>query len=187
MSISTNKKLTRAFVCIDFSDSVIKEIARVDNLILKKIFTGKLTELGNLHLTLKFLGEIDDDMIVKVKDRLSEIDLDELELKTGYLGTFTRRGNPNLVWLKIEGKSLWELQKLVDNSLKDLFKSEEKFMGHVTLARVKYVKDKKGFEEYIKQIRVRAVNFKIKSFKLKSSDLGKTGPTYRTIEEYKLN
>lgn len=50
----------RTFICIDFPTEVIKEAARIQALIDKQNFTGKLTEPENLHITLKFLGEIDD-------------------------------------------------------------------------------------------------------------------------------
>jgi len=52
-------KLIRAFIAIDFPDEVVKEIARVQEVLGKRQFTGKMTEPENLHLTLKFLGEID--------------------------------------------------------------------------------------------------------------------------------
>jgi RNA 2',3'-cyclic 3'-phosphodiesterase len=185
--VEGENKLTRTFICFDFPDSVIKETARFQKLIQNKVFTGKVTELENIHLTLKFLGEINEEVLTKVREKLREIKFKELFLKTGYLGTFNRRGNPNLVWLKIEGKDAWDLQKKIDEALKDIFKPEERFMGRVTVARVKYVKDKKGFEDNIKRIRVRAVKFKINSFKLMSSDLGRTGPSYTVLEEYKSN
>src|SRR3989338_7311937 len=162
---------TRVFICIDFPDEVIKEIARVEELVSKKKFTGKLTELENLHLTLKFLGEIDDDMLEKVKERLGKIKFKEMELKLGEIGTFSHGGNPRIVWIKIEGKAIWDLQKKIDDSLKNLFKPEERFMSHLTVARVKYAKDKKGFTDSIREINVKDVKFKIDRFSLKSSDL----------------
>ena len=55
--------LTRAFIAIEFPDEVVKEIARVQELVSKIKFTGKLTELENLHLTLKFLGEISEEKV----------------------------------------------------------------------------------------------------------------------------
>ena len=50
--------MIRCFICIDFPDEVIKEVARVQEELEKVKFNGKLTELENLHLTLKFLGEM---------------------------------------------------------------------------------------------------------------------------------
>ena len=54
-----DEKYTRAFICINFPNDVIKEVARIQSLLENK-FIGKLTELENLHLTLKFLEQIKD-------------------------------------------------------------------------------------------------------------------------------
>jgi len=180
-----DKKLTRAFICIEFPDEVIKEVARVQELAGKIKFTGKMTELENLHLTLKFLGEIDDSMLEEVRKKLNEIKFDVFEAKLGKIGIFHLKGKPRIVWIKVEGKEIYELQKKIDDALKDLFKKEERFMSHLTIARIKYVRDKSGFDEKISKIAVDKIKFKIKEFKLKSSELKSIGPIYRDLEVYK--
>lgn len=177
----------RVFICIDFPDEVIKEIARIHDSINKIKFTGKLTEMGNLHLTLKFLGEIDENKLEEVKKRLREIKLEKIDAKLGNVGVFSVRGNPRIVWIKIEGKGVHELQRRIDESLKGLFKEEERFMSHLTIARVKYVKDKKGFREYMENVSVRDIKFKVDKFKIKMSELKPSGPVYTTLEEFSLN
>jgi len=176
--------LTRAFICIDFPDEIIKEITRVQGAVGKVKFTGKLTEVENLHLTLKFLGEIDNKKLEDARERLKKIKFSEMELKLEKVGIFSYRGKPRIVWIKVAGKEIFELQKNIDSALKDLLSPEERFMSHLTIARVKYAKDKKGFEKYIDGIEVKKLKFKIDRFKLKSSELGKTGPVYKDIEVY---
>lgn len=144
------KELTRVFIAIDFPDEIVKEIARVQEAVSGAKFTGKMTELENLHLTLKFLGEIDEEKLEKVKEKLREIKFKEMELKLGKIGTFDFRGKPKIVWVKVNGEGIWELQKAIDEKMHELgFKMEERFMSHLTIARIRYVKDKKGFNEYI--------------------------------------
>ena len=179
------KKLTRAFICLEFPDEIIKEVARVQESLCNKMFTGKMTELGNLHLTLKFLGEIDDEMVEKVKEKLREIKFAPFRCCFGITGTFSIRGNPRIVWIKLNGEEIWNLQKKIDSALQELFKPEERFMSHLTIARVKYVKDKKAFREYVKKISVKEIKFNVDCFKLKSSDLKTNGPVYQDLEKYK--
>jgi 2'-5' RNA ligase len=183
--MAEEKKLTRAFICIEFNDEVIKEIARVQELIGKVKFTGKLTELENLHLTLKFLGEIDDKKFEMVKNNLKSIKFDAMKLKLGKIGTFSFRGNLRIVWIKVEGKAIYDLQTKIDEVLIGSFKPEERFMGHLTIARIKYVKDKKGFLEHVNKIKVKPVSFACNDFKLKKSELRAVGPVYSDIESYK--
>ena len=179
-----DKKLHRVFICIDFPEEAIKEIARVLEILGKWKFDGKMTQLENLHLTLKFLGEIDEEKIEKVKKRLSKIKVEKFEAKFDSIGSFNRRGNPSIVWIRIDGKEIFELQKKIDESLGELFKLEERFMSHITIARVKYVKDKVGFSRHIKGIGVKEIRFWVNGFKLKTSELGEMGPVYTIIEKY---
>jgi 2'-5' RNA ligase len=182
--IMVKTNLTRAFIAVEFSDEVIKEIARVQGLLEKTKFMGKLTELENLHLTLKFLGEINEETLGKAKEKLKEIRFDKMKLKLGKIGTFSIHGDPSIIWIKVEGAGLYELQKKIDESLKGLFASEERFMGHLTIARVKYVKDKKNFLDKIGAIHVEPIAFDCLNFKLKESELKAIGPVYTDLEEY---
>src|SRR3990172_668003 len=97
------QKMTRAFIAVEFPDEVVKEIARIQELISKVKFTGKLTELENLHLTLKFFGEVDDIKLGKIKEALKKVEFSKMDLKLGKAGTFSVGGNPRIVWIKVEG------------------------------------------------------------------------------------
>jgi 2'-5' RNA ligase len=180
-----DNELTRAFICIEFPDEVVKEAARVQEVLENQKFNGKMTELENLHLTLKFLGEIDDVKIEKIKEELKKIKFRKFKANLGEIGAFSFRGNPRIVWMKICGKEIWELQAKIDLAMENCgFKKEERFMSHLTIARIKYVKDKKGFTDYAKNIKTREVVFEVAKIFLKKSELKADGPVYHTIEEY---
>lgn len=84
------------------------------------------------------------------------------------------------------GSDIPNLQKQIDESLKNIFKPEERFMSHLTIARIKYVKDSKDFNTYIKNIKLPKIQFSIDNFKLKQSELNLLGPIYTTLNEYKF-
>ena len=113
-----------------------------------------------------------------------EIKFEEIKLKLGKIGTFSVRRMPNIVWVNVEGGGIYELQKKIDEKLKNLFAMEERFMGHLTIARIKYVEDKKGFLERIKLIHVKPIEFSVSGFRLKKSKLDRVGPKYEDIEVY---
>ena len=181
------EKLNRVFVSVEFPSEVVKEIARVQELLGKFKFTGKMTELENLHLTLKFLGEIDEGKIEVVRKKLKDVKFGKMDLKLGRIGVFTKpKGKDDrgkmIVWVKVEGKEIYELQKKIDLALAGEFAVEDRFMGHLTISRIKYVKDKKGFLERLKSIHPKPIDFVVSEFKLRKSELETLGPKYGDLE-----
>ncbi|MEK6843967.1 MAG: RNA 2',3'-cyclic phosphodiesterase [Nanoarchaeota archaeon] len=183
-----DKKMHRVFIAIDFPSEVIEEVARIQEILRKLNFTGKVSELENLHLTFKFLGEVDLEKLEEVKNKLKNIKFDSFDARLENIGTFSFRGNPRIVWIKVKGKGIFELQKKIDEMMGELgFKLEERFMGHMTIARIKYVKDKEKFKKYVGEIGLKDIRFKIKNFNLKESELKMMGPIYTDLEIYELD
>jgi RNA 2',3'-cyclic 3'-phosphodiesterase len=178
----------RIFISMDMPEEVKKEIQKIqDNL---PEFRGKFTEPENLHLTLKFLGEISDEKIKKVRENLGEVKYSSFESEINYGGYFDNSMSKKysrkiIYWLYMSNCE--GLQKLIDENLSDLFPKEERFMSHLTIARVKSTENKQAFLKELKNIPIPKMKFLVDSFKLKHSVLTKQGPTYETIEEYYLN
>jgi 2'-5' RNA ligase len=178
----------RVFISIDLPRNIQKEIGKIQEKLPE--FKGKKTEKENLHLTLKFLGDIDEETLRLVKEKLFEIRFKSFEAKISEIGAFdnlkSRKYNKQIiVWLKLTNCE--QLQKAVDETLSNIFKKEERFMSHVTIARVKYIKNKKDFCEKLQKIEIsKELAFEVKSFKLKRSILGQEGSVYETLEEYSL-
>ncbi len=177
-------ELKRVFIAISVSDDVIKEVARMQEQLKKRLqFVGKLTELENLHLTLKFLGDVDEETLEKVKEKLKTLRFEPLKLKLGHVGAFNYKNMPRIIWIKILG-DVAKVQKQVDESLKDLFKPEERFMSHLTLARIKHVGDLKYAQDYIKHLKLPPIAWIENKIQLKESILKIDGPVYVNLEEY---
>jgi RNA 2',3'-cyclic 3'-phosphodiesterase len=178
--------MARLFIAIDLPLEITNEIERVAKLIWKNtLFNGKLTEGANLHLTLKFLGEITDEKILEVRKRLSEIKFSEFFCELGEIGVFNR-DFIKIIWIKLNGKGIWDLQKQIDEKLEGLFEKEKRFMSHITIARVKNVKNKSGFLDYLKSVKPKNIKFKVSDFTLKKSELLPQGPKYEDLGRYSL-
>lgn len=175
----------RTFLAVEISDKAIKEITNLQETLTKKLkFIGKTIEPENLHITLKFFGELTPQEIEKIDEILKKVEFPEIKAKLGKTGTFTYNNQPRIIWVKIEG-NLIKIQKMIDKQLEILFPPEQKFVPHLTIARIKYVKDIKHTIEYIKNINLPKIEFEIKSIKLQSSKLTPIGPVYTTMKEYK--
>jgi len=59
----------RAFISLELPEEIKKEIVKIQNKLPE--FIGKKTEKQNLHLTLKFLGEVGEEELEKIKKKLN--------------------------------------------------------------------------------------------------------------------
>jgi 2'-5' RNA ligase len=174
----------RCFIALDLPLEAVTEIENIQNKLKKKVlFNGKFTERDNLHLTLKFFGEIDEGKIEEVKKRLQQVKFENFNVGLGEVGVFNKKV-VRIIWIKLNGKGIFDLQKQIDEKLKSLFSVEERFMCHITIARVKSVGAKKELFEYLKSIKPKNMKFKIGSFSFKKSELLENGPIYENLEEY---
>ena len=171
----------RCLISIDLSVKATREIERLQR-IIKPHFIGKTTSSKNLHLTLKFLGEIEDTTLDNVKKKLSTIERQSFELTLNGLGVFSQQFI-KMVWIKV---TTVPLQPLIDNYLKDICEPEHRFMGHITIARVKKVEDKQSFLKLINNTTINKIIFTVREFYLKQSILTNEGPIYKVINKYCL-
>ena len=173
----------RAFIALEIPEEIREKLFEIAGSLFKKIlFLGKLTEKENIHLTLKFLGEIDGDMAEKVREKLGEVNIKKFFVELKNFGVFNENF-VRIIWCHLSGCE--KLQKEIDEKLAFLFPKEKRFMGHVTIARVKNVIDKEKLFEELKRISVDGV-FEVERFVLMKSELTGSGPSYGIVEEYSL-
>jgi RNA 2',3'-cyclic 3'-phosphodiesterase len=171
----------RCFISVDFNEEVKNQISKIQEKLPE--FVGKKTELQNIHLTLKFLGEIEEEKINQIKEKLKEIKLKSFFAEINSIGVFSEKF-VRIIWLNINNCDF--LQKKIDETLRDIFDKEERFQGHITIARVKKIKDKKKFLEELKKIYFQKIRFKVNRFYLKESVLTGKCALYNNIEIFEL-
>ena len=169
----------RTFISIDFPLNLKKEIVKIQRQL--PMFNGKITEEANLHLTLKFLGEIDENKLQEVRKRLEKIEFNSFEIEIGTLGIFSKKV-PGIIWISLGNCE--ELQKKIDEALYPTFEKENRFMGHLTIGRIKFLKNKEEFMDKLNNLSIKKFSFPVKEFYLKKSILTKKAPLYETLEKY---
>lgn len=179
----------RCFVGIKTDNEFSEKIKKIQEEIDKSLFIGKFTKPENLHLTLKFLGELPKEKVDEIREKLREVRANRFTAKTGEIGIFFQKRKSAIIWIKIEGDELMQLQKTIDEKLESLgFEKEFRFMSHMTIARIRKIKvDKPTLKEKISKIKTKGIDLNINEFILFKSDLKKDGPVYSEIETYKLN
>lgn len=174
---------TRCFVSLTLPRNIIDEIVNLQNRIKQAgLIGGKYTTPSNIHLTLKFLGEITDEQIHWVDQALSQITVEPFNVKLGVAGVFSKR-HIRIIWMHLIGAEA--IQKQVDNALSERFKTEERFMSHITMARVKYLKQENSrVLTYLDELSYEPHEATINSFILKKSVLTPKGPIYENLKIY---
>jgi len=169
----------RAFISVDLPRRIQRNIKKIQNSLPG--FEGKITDPENLHLTLKFLGEVDGKKIEEIKKRLRDVNFEKFDTEIDRVGVFSPKF-VKIVWVHLSKCN--KLQRIVDESLSGIFKKEERFMSHLTISRVKFLKNKNYFLGELKKIKIPKIKFIVDKFRLKKSILTPEGPVYETLEEY---
>jgi len=168
--------LHRCFVSVDLPDDVKMAILAAQRTIGQNVSGLRLTRPENLHLTLKFLGEIDSRRLDEAARRLSGMKWPATSLAVGCTGSFA----PRIVWVSIDGAE--DLQGRVDDALSGMYEPEERFMGHVTIGRARRLT--RVAVDAIEDVLALPIDAPAEYVSLMESTLAPAGPQYRVIRRY---
>lgn len=173
----------RLFIAIDFNE--LKDyLTNLQSNLDKSL--ANLKEALTFHLTLKFLGEVSDDKAKLIKEKLKEVKFTPFKLTLNKIGVFPSENYIRVIWISVKPtEEVTKLQENIENALKEFnFKKDFKFQPHITLARVKFVKEKEKFSKNLKNIKVEEKTIEVNDFKLIKSTLTPKGPIYEDLAVY---
>lgn len=179
----------RCFVAIRLGESSRVAMARLPRPAPTRGLRFAWVAERNLHLTLKFLGDVEDVRVRDVRERLAEASgrVSAFAVEWKGVGVFPPRGSPRVLWVGCQAEpGLAELKRLLDEHLEPLgFEVEKRpFHPHVTLARIQgrcppgLLEGTLGEREFGSQ--------QVASIALMSSQLRPSGAVHRTVAELKL-
>ena len=171
----------RLFISINFDETTKQNLVSVQNNLLKT-GSGRIVPRDNLHLTLVFIGEVNDDSVASVCNTLKTVEFSRMEIKVGRVGYFPE--SKELIWAGIEGnRYLNDLQNRICISLEESgFRFvKNRFFPHITLVRNYH--SEKVFNS--RSVFRKPFSFTADSFSLMSSELDKDGPKYTEIKNFK--
>jgi len=150
---------------------------------------AKWVDPGNLHVTVRFIGEVDEGRAADIDEAMQGIRAPRFSIELAGVGQFGAGEKTRALWVGIERNSaLIHLHDKVEHALMRLGIPPEprKYAPHVTLARFKYVHAARVQEFIEANALFRAPAFPVDHFSLIASYLTKSGPIYEDQADYRL-
>lgn len=181
----------RAFLAIDLDDDlkpkinkIIKEFKQIDTRI-------KYVELANLHLTLKFFGDIDTNGLSLLEEAIANVlaDFNAFNIKVKGCGAFPNNNHIKVIWVGIDDDSIVrDLHDRLDKEFVRLgFDKDRKFSTHLTIGRMKSAKNKDKVKSVIEEFEdVEIGEMEVSKISLKKSTLTPQGPIYEDLTVFEL-
>ena len=180
--------MIRTFIAVDFPQDYIEKIVKIQSKL--KNFNVKPVDPKLVHITLKFIGDVNENKIEEISKALDGIAIPPFNARIGNVGVFPKPQYVKVVWLGAEG-NFEQLHNDVESALKPFkFKKDRRgYTAHATLARVKHIpkEEKAAFLKVLNELKDAEVGtFNVDAIKLKKSTLTPEGPIYETLHEVRL-
>ena len=186
----------RTFIAIELTEEIRKTLEKLQEELKRSGADVKWVTPKNIHLTLKFLGDLNEKRLPQIKEALEEVAKNNsaFPLRFSTLGAFPNMNSPRVIWAGIdqgdnETKAIAiELEEKIAKI--GIPKEKREFSSHITLGRTR---SDKNLDKLVKEIK-RLENpwagknpeCLIKTITLFQSSLFPLGPTYTALKEASL-
>lgn len=178
--------MIRTFIALEIPNHVLDEIIKVRDNLLSDAVKLKWESKEKLHVTLKYLGDTDQNNVGEIFSSLNSVavNFSKFNLELDRFGFFKSNGIPRILWAGL--KENLELEKFVKEI--DILcyefgfeKEKRKFKPHITMLRIKnenIIKDVFAFDNY----KLPDIKFKGEMIILFQSILTSGGSIYKPIQ-----
>ena len=173
----------RLFVAVDLPEAIKEQLA----IISCGLPGARWVKPEQLHLTLRFIGEVDGAAFLDIREALAEVHCESFRMQLKGVGFFPPRKKPRVVWVGIEkNEQLLRLRNRIESVLVQTGLEPEgrKFAPHITLARLKNTPASRVGRFLEQHSLFISPSFQINGFRLYSSVLNAEGAKHYVEQEY---
>ena len=177
--------MIRLFVAVALPDALRRRLA----MLCGGVRGARWADESNMHLTLRFIGEVGEDRVEDIVDALGRIAAPPFDLTLAGAGHFETRGRVRTLWIGIEpSPPLADLQGRIEGVLQrtGLPAEGRKFAAHIALARLDGARPEAVRDWLFANALFRAPPHRVEAFVLFQSLLGHGGAVYRPVAEFPL-
>jgi len=186
-------KTIRTFIAIEIPGDILGKISDILHVLKKGCPDVRWVRPESIHLTLKFLGNIDAKRLDSLALELADLPRTPLNLSLGRPGGFPNLKRPRVVWLGMEGdtEELASLQQVIEGICASIGFPEEKrgFSPHLTLGRIKSGRpaDLEGLSTLLDKVDMTGIPpFVADAVYVYESILNAAGAKYRKLNSFAL-
>jgi 2'-5' RNA ligase len=192
------REIVRTFIAIDLPEAVVKKIEGIISYLKTQTPSKaiKWVSAENLHLTLKFLGEVPESKLEQIKTLTLEAvqGISPFVITVEGLGMYPNYKNPRVIWLGIKNeKPLVSIAVQLDQILTsaDIPREKRAFSPHLTIGRIR----RRATPDEVIKVGATVAQFKVdrlgdvpvETIRLYQSDLKPQGPIYSPLFDIPLN
>jgi RNA 2',3'-cyclic 3'-phosphodiesterase len=180
----------RSFIAFDMDNTaVISKLSAAQKQLVETGADLKIVEPQNIHVTIRFLGDISTGMVEKIYDAMKSVQFTPFTVQLCGLGVFPSLNYPRVVWVgMIKGaEQLKSIFSQLEPKVQALgFPADHYgFSPHLTIARVRSARNKPQLIDFVeKKATYDFGTINADCLRLKRSVLSPKGPTYTTIKEH---
>jgi 2'-5' RNA ligase len=184
--------MIRAFVGIAIDEAVRQNLLAVQRKLTGTGAQMKLVEPENIHVTMKFLGDIGENQVEAITEalRVSVEGIKPFDINIRGVGAFPNLGYIRVIWAGVSDgrEQIISIQRSIDQNLAKLgFKPERDFVPHLTLARAQSAAGKEKLVSFLKSMtNAEFGSSRATAIELKQSTLAPKGPVYNTLARVEL-
>jgi len=179
----------RSFIAFDIDNElVVRRLSEVQGMLVNAGANLKLVKPQNIHVTMRFLGNISIPMVDLIHEELKQISFTPFDIELRGLGAFPSLRYARVVWAGIRkgADELVNVSSQLESCLRRLdFKPDRKgFSPHLTIARVRTGRHKAELVKCVEDLADYEFGvIKADCLRLKKSVLTPKGPIYTTLRE----
>ena len=176
--------MVRCFISVELPKEIRTKLMDLQKELKGTKNTIKMVAPKNIHITLKFLGEISEQELENIKEKLKNIEFKKFHINLQDLLSFPSEQKPRVISIGVQPQG--DLVLLNTEMNKQLGTTEDReYIPHATIARVKFVKKEGNLLNFIKDKKYFSTEkFIVEKFALMTSLLTKDGAVHKKVEEY---
>ncbi len=185
-----SKETLRTFIAVELPNDIHDSLQKLQNNLKDSMPDVRWTKYGNIHLTLKFLGDIESSKVDKISVSIQNVANEFLPFTVSLarIGAFPNSRKPSIIWVGIEEGSgeIVQIANRIESSMEKLGFAKEKrpFRPHLTIGRIRELKHPSIMAKSLENNEIGEIGrFRVEKLSFIKSQLDPSGSIYTTLSE----